>query len=319
MITGYVGTYTSDLSEGIYKIELDETNGHLSKPKLFKKVNNSKYLAWVDNLLYALYDDESGSGVMVIDKNGNTLASLIYENVTSAHLGVKGEYIYTANYHEGTVSKLHYANEKITLIKKVTIQRKAGCHQIIFFKDMILVPCLFMDKIFIYDEDLELINEIMLPHGSGPRHGVISTDDTRLYIVTELSNELFTFDYANHHFHQVHQISILPNYETHKEGSAALRISRNGRKLYVSTRGVDLITVVDIGAELPKILQFESSGGKHPRDILDVANDRYLLVLNRFSNELLSYKLNDGRLGIVSSKVELPEGVSIVMEGDLND
>lgn len=319
MITGYVGTYTSDLSEGIYKIGLDENNGHLEEPILFKKIKNSKYLVFVNDLLYSLYDDENGSGVMVIGKDGITLASLIFEKVTSAHIAVKGNAIYTANYHEGTISKLHYENEKLTFIKKYTVQRKAGCHQVIFFKDMILVPCLFLDKVFIFDQDLNLINEIMLPKGSGPRHGVISTDDMRLYILTELSNELFTFDYANNHFHQVQQLSILPNYETHKEGSAALRISRNGRKLYASTRGVDLITVIDIGAEMPKIIQYESAGGNHPRDILDVANDRYLLVLNRFSNELLSYRLNEGRIGVVSSNVKLPEGVSIAMEGDLND
>lgn len=319
MITGYVGTYTSDCSEGIYKIKLDENNGHLEEPVLFKKIKNSKYLAWVDDYLYTLFDDEEGSGVMVLDKAGNTLASLIFEKVTSAHLAIKGKYIYTANYHEGTVTKLKYENGKIELVKRYEIQRKAGCHQVIFFKDMILVPCLFMDKVFIFSEDLELMNEVMLPHGSGPRHGVISTDDTRLYLVSELSNELFTFEYANNHFHQIQQISILPEYKTHLEGSAALRISRNGRKLYISTRGLDIITVVDIGVEMPKVIQYESSGGNHPRDILDVANDRFLLVANRFSNELISYRLNDGRIGVVTSKVKLPEGVSIVMEGDLND
>lgn len=29
MITGYVGTYTSDLSQGIYRFELDESTGVL--------------------------------------------------------------------------------------------------------------------------------------------------------------------------------------------------------------------------------------------------------------------------------------------------
>jgi 6-phosphogluconolactonase len=319
MITGYMGTYTSDISEGIYKFKLDETNGHLEGPILFKKVKNSKYLTLANNLIYTLYDDENGAGVMVIDKDGLTQASLIYENLTSCHIAVNGDYIYTTNYHEGTITKLHYHGEKIELVKKVMVQRKAGCHQTIFFKDLILVPCLMMDKVFIYNQELELTGEIIFPNGSGPRHGVVSTDEVRVYIVTELSNELFTYDYVDGHFNLVDQISILPNNEKNKGGTAALRISRNGRKLYISTRGLDIITVIDIGSNLPKIMQFESAAGNHPRDILDVADDKYLLVANRFSNELVSFRLNQGRIGVVTSKISIPEGVSIAMEGDLND
>lgn len=319
MITGYVGTYTTDLSEGIYRFELDESTGVLSNKVLFKKVDNSKYIACNDNYIFSLYDDKNESGVLVMNHEGELLDSLLFEKVTSCYIGFKGNTIYTANYHEGTVSKLEFIDEKLKLVKTVEIKKKAGCHQVIFFQDKLLVPCLFLDEVKILTEDLEEIDSIKLPHGSGPRHGVISTDNKRLYLNTELSNELFTYEYEDNKFKLIHQISILPNGETNKEGTAALRISRNGRKLYISTRGLNIITVVDIGGYLPKIMQFEESGGNHPRDILDVANDRYLLVANRFSNELLAYRLIQGRIGVVTSKLDIPEGVSIIMKGDLND
>lgn len=319
MITGYVGTYTSDLSQGIYRFELDESTGVLSNKVLFKKIKNSKYIACNNEYIYSLYDGEGGSGVLVMNHNGDLIDSLLFEKVTSCFIGFKGNDIYTANYHEGTVSKLKFDGNKLQFIKTLKIKDMAGCHQVIFFQDKLIVPCLFLDEVKILNEDLEIIDSIELPKGSGPRHGVISTDNKRLYLNTELSNELFTYEIVDGKFKCIYQMSILPNSETNKEGTAALRISRNGRKLYISTRGLNIITVVDIGGHLPKLLQFEESGGNHPRDILDVANDKYLLVANRFSNELLAYRLLQGRIGIVTSKLDIPEGVSIVMKGDLND
>lgn len=319
MLIGYVGTYTSDLSEGIYRFELDKATGFLSHVTLFKEVKNPKYIACNDQKVFSVFEGDEGAGVLVMNHAGKCIDSIIYENVPSCHICFKDDYIYTANYHAGTVSKIHFDGEKLHHCKTLKIKDMAGCHQVIFVQDMLLVPCLFLDEVKVLNEELEVVDVIELPKGSGPRHGVISTDNKRLYLNTELSNELFTYDIHGRHFELVHQMSILPNNETNKGGTAALRISRNGRKLYISTRVCNVLTVVDIGTHFPKILQFEEAGGNHPRDILDVADDKYLLVANRFSNELLAYRLVEGRIGVVVSKLTIPEGVSIIMKGDLND
>lgn len=319
MLIGYVGTYTSDLSKGIYRFELDKATGVLSNSELFKEIKNSKYLACDDHYVYSLFDGDEGSGVQVMDHDGKSIDSIVYEKMTSCHICFKDDMIYTSNYHEGTVTKIKFDGEKLSLIKTLKIQDRAGCHQVLFFQDKLLVPCLFLDEVKILNEDLEIVDAIQLPAGSGPRHGVISTDNKRLYLNTELSNELFTFEFDGVRFKGIHQMSILPNNERNKGGTAALRISRNGRKLYISTRESNVLTVVDIGTHLPKILQFEEAGGNHPRDILDVADDKYLLVANRFSNEVLAYRLVNGRIGVVVSKLAIPEGVSLIIKGDLND
>ena len=63
-----------------------------------------------------------------------------------------------------------------------------------FDKQYLLVPCLLLDKIMIFDHlhDDQLVKEIDFPKGSGPRHGVMDTNN-HLYLVSELSNQLFIF------------------------------------------------------------------------------------------------------------------------------
>lgn len=318
MNVGYIGTYTSDLSEGIYRFMIDETTGALSQKELYLKVKNPKYLACNDEYVYSVFEGDDGAGVLVMDHAGNCIDSILYEKSTSCYIGYKDNAIYTANYHEGSVSKLLFDGKKLEHIKTIVIKELAGCHQVIFYQDKLLVPCLFLDEVKVLSEELDILDAIQLPKGSGPRHGVISTDKKRLYLNTELSNELFTFAIEGDHFECIHQISILPNNDKNKNGTAALRISRNGRKLYISTRELNIVTVVDIDTHLPTIMQIEDAGGNHPRDILDVFDDKYLLVANRFSNELLAYRLVNGRIGVVVSRLDIPEGVSIVMRGENN-
>ena len=149
---GYVGTYTSKDSKGIYSFNFDGKS--FSDVKLFKEVSNPKYLVMAQDYICAACDFEKGSGIGVFDSNGKVIDTIVYENSTSAHIIYKDEYFYTCNYHEGTFSVVSFKNNKLTLIKKLLIKEKAGSHQVIAYKDEFLVPCLFLDKIIIISNKL---------------------------------------------------------------------------------------------------------------------------------------------------------------------
>ena len=74
------------------------------------------------------------------------------------------------------------------------IREKAGCHQVLLWQDLILVPCLLLDRIMIYGQDLEKKGEIVFERGTGPRHGVFTEDGRWLYLASELSNEFFVIE-----------------------------------------------------------------------------------------------------------------------------
>ncbi len=310
MKRGYVGTYSGDKSKGIYQFQVNE-EGVLSEALLFAEIKNSKYIGLTNTHLYSVYDDEEGSGVAVFTLDGICVDKVVYEKTTSCFLLVEDEYIYTANYHLGTITKLKF-EKKLEVIGTYLIREKAGCHQVVSYEEKLFVPCLYLDKIVVLDKELDKLNEISFPKGSGCRHGVVSADNKYLYVIGELSNKLYVVNL--HTYEIVNEISVLPNKEENKEGSAAIRLSLDGSELYVSTRDMNIITVLEVKGEELEVVSIFPTEGEHPRDILNIENEKYLLVANRLSNELCSFDMNAG--GKLVNKIGIPEGVSIVMEGE---
>lgn len=306
---GYVGTYDENQSEGIYRFVLD--NGILSDGSLFASIKNAKYLKYYQNKLIALGSFSNGSGLALLDRDGNILDHIVYEQKTSCYVDCQDDYIYTANYHEGSVSKIELRDNKLIFVQKLIIEEGAGCHQVLFYNNLLLVPCLLLNEVRVFDQDLNMEGMIWFPKGFGCRHGVFSLDGHWLYMVGELSDQVAVIDLVQ--MKVVKLFSLLIDNEVPYRQSAAIRISRDGKTLFVSTRGRNTVTIIEADGSNLQIKQTLSVQGDHPRDIF--INDDYLLVVNRVSNELISFKINDGYVEEkFVSKIKLIAGVSIAME-----
>lgn len=311
MSRGFVGTYSEHGSEGIYQFQCHEDTGELSQVSLFAPLENSKYLALWKDYLFSLYDDGVQGGVAVFDMDGTLLDKCPVEDSGACYLLATEEGIYTSHYHLGSVTKLAFVEEKLSIEKRVIVAEKGGCHQIIPHGDLLYVPCLHLDLITLFRPDLTKVGEITMPKDSGPRHGVFSLEGDYLYLLGELSNEIYAISMADHSIQG--QVSILPEGIEQKEGGAALRLSQDGTRLYASSRGkADLVTVVEIEKEQLRVLGSFSGQGRHPRDI--VLKEPYLLVANRGTDEVLSFDMNPEYKKINS--VSIPAGVSIVLKGN---
>ena len=309
--TGYVGTYTSEKSEGIYAFTYE--NQTITDVHLFTKVRNPKYLAWMNDYIVAVCDFEEGSGVAVFDLNGNEIDHIVFEAFTSCYVGVKDKLIFTAHFHSGDVTLLRFENNHLELVKRTHIKDKAGCHQVIPYKDQYLVPCLFMDQIKILDKDFKVVDEIRFEEESGPRHAVFSDDEKYLYVVGELSNLLYVVDM--HTKKIVNTVELLENGLSHVKDTAAIR--KKDDYLYVSTRTQDVITVLHVSGKDVKRIQVTSCAGKHPRDFVIVEDD--IIVANRFSDSLSVLPIEHAYIQSAVSTVTIPEGVSIIMRSNENE
>lgn len=303
--TIYAGTYTRRLSKGIYRFEFNE--GVLSDPKLLCEIRNPKYLCRYKDRLIAVNDFENGAGVTMIKEDGTILDSLQFEDQTSCYVTCREDMVYTANYHEGSFSVLKLEDDKFRLIKRNLVKDKCGCHQVLLYKDLIMVPCLFLDKILIYDQELNKVNEIAFPLGSGPRHGLFDKDGRYLYQVSELSNELFKIDMDT--FRIVASMPILKNREKNVKGTAAIRMSDDGKFIYISTRFKDVLSVVD--AESFELVEVKDCGGKHPRDFIVIGD--HLLCANMESDSIVSFDIKKGALSSVSSELKVPEAIALCL------
>lgn len=188
----YAGTYTAKSSQGIYSFSFED--GRLSSSQLFCEIKNPKYLTKKDNCLITVADFDYESGVALINAEGDIKNKIAFEKRTSCFITSEDDDIYTANYHTGVVTHLKLVKDELKFINSIQIQDGAGCHQILVFHDRILVPCLFLDRVFIFDRSLKKIGSIHFNANTGPRHGVFSKDGKYLYLVSELSNELFVIE-----------------------------------------------------------------------------------------------------------------------------
>ena len=309
--TGYVGTYTSEKSEGIYAFTYK--NQTITGVHLFMKVRNPKYLAWMNDYIVAVCDFEEGSGVAVFDLNGNEIDHIVFEAFTSCYVGVKDNLIFTAHFHSGDVTLLRFENNRLELVQRTHIKDKAGCHQVIPYKDQYLVPCLFMDQIKILDKDFKVVDKIQFEEGSGPRHAVFSDDEKYLYVVGELSNLLYVVDM--HAKKVINTVELLENGLSYVQDTATIR--KKDDYLYVSTRTQDVITVLHVSGRDVKRIQVTSCAGKQPRDFVIVDDD--IIVANRFSDSLSVLPIKHAYIQSAVSTVIIPEGVSIIMRSNENE
>lgn len=280
---GYIGTYTKRESRGIYSFEYD--NGEIGNLHLWAQIKNPKYLCDAGEYLASICEFEKGAGVALFDFKGNKVDELEFEQVSSCYLAFHKGKLYTANYHEGCVHIIGVQDGKLSLIKRIDIEPNAGTHQIIFWEDKFIVPCLLLDTIFVFDEHFEMQGQISFESGAGPRHGIMMEQSPYLYVVGEISNQLYTVDLQS--LKVIGRQRLVNEHEP--ASAAAIRYYDN--RLYVSIRGADVISVLDIDdRKMPTLVKNIPSFGKHPRDFIIV--DHYLLIANRESDRLVSVDLN---------------------------
>lgn len=309
---GYIGSYASKDSLDVIRFTFDEHTEAFTEIENILPWKDSKYLSVLGNdFVSIIKKDKAGIGLWHMERN--EIEEVLNEDITSCYVTQDQDHIYTANYHEGTLS-IYAKKDHLHLEKRILVKEYAGCHQIILYKHYLVVPCLLLDQVMVFDRDQDdaLVKKISFPKGSGPRHGVFDSQN-RLYLVSELSNQLFIFqvdEEANAHVQTV--IDLVP--EEEKAAAAAIRMSKDERFLYISIREINQVLVYDIKQKA--IIQRIAARGDHPRDIALSPDDAYLFIANRLTNTIVVWK-RDQETGLMTSclnEMKAVEAVSIVFD-----
>lgn len=324
VLNGYLGTYSSPQSAGIYRFQFHSDTGIITEPELYYTAPDSKYLSLYRGQLAAPIIKGEKAGVCLLDTAGTPprlIGESLEETTSACYVIQNEEFLYTANYHEGSILIYRKTQNGLTLWKRLETGHEAGCHQILFHGSMMLVPCLLRDQILMFDMDRGYAEagHIAFPSGTGPRHGVFDRAHKRFFLVSELSNELFLYETGHGSQFTLKSVQkILPEGRTWSPAaiSAAVRLSPDEHFLYISTRYADFITVFQInGFEAEKIQQTDC-GGSYPRDFIITGDGSFLLAVNRYKGGLVSFRLNKstGRLDGLCSRVPAPEAVAVVLD-----
>ena len=190
---GYIGTYTTGRSQGIYRFTFDPDTGALSEPILFAAVRNPKCVARKGSILASAIELEGRAGVALWDARHPCtppFSMCCPEKQTPCHLRFSGSSLLAANYHEGLFTVYRTDSHNLSCATQIACGEKAGCHQSLGRRGFILVPCLEQDQVRIFDRKFSPRGVILFPAGSGPRHGIFHPKDRTLWMVTERSHEL---------------------------------------------------------------------------------------------------------------------------------
>jgi 6-phosphogluconolactonase len=159
------------------------------------------------------------------------------------------------------------------------------------------------DKIYIYHLDkgshklkkAAPVSEIKLRSGRGPRHMVFNDSKKLLYLACELSNTVSVADLSKADNHPViATLSTLPNDYNEVSYVADIHMSKDGRFLYVSNRGLNTIAIFSVDPKDGKLelISQESTRGIYPRNFAFSPDEDFLLVANQKSQNIVAFKRN---------------------------
>lgn len=312
-LTGYIGTYDAPGHPGVYRFRLDGETGALSEGELFYKARSAKALALWSGRLAAPVEREGKAGMLLLDRTrpGVALDEVFYERNTACYAVWEAGRLYTANYHQGHVLEYCVKDDILQLVREIKVAPKAGCHQVLLHEGHLLVPCLEQDRVLLFDGAGRQAGELPFPAGSGPRHGVFDAARAWLYFITERSCE-------------IHVFRVGPGLRFEREGrfplpahpgdaGAAIRLSEDGRFLYASVRGSDLLAVYRVAGGRLELIQQVPCGGAHPRDLVLAPGGRFLLAANRDSGSVACFPLDreHGTIGTETGRLTVPRPVAL--------
>jgi len=334
--------------EGVYLVEMDGESGWLRAKALFSGIANPSYLALSPNgrYLYTTNElkDETGlDGGLVsayaVDAGEPTLRHLSTkptEGADPCHVVVspQGRHIIVSNYMSGSVCVYPVLadgslGEECQLVQHSGSGPNPGrqggphAHSAVFDPDgkFLLVSDLGIDQVFVYRLDgntgrLCPVHIYRTQPGAGPRYCEFHPTLPICYLINELASSISALDYNLQTGCLTHRqtLSTLPQGDNGMNNICAdLHITSDGKYVYGSNRGRDSIAIFRLDERgWMNLVGQVSSGGRTPRNFVIAPGERFLIVANQDSDNLVTFRI-DKKTGSLKKQAEfvLPSPVCV--------
>lgn len=338
-MTFYVGTYTDGDSEGIYKYELSG-DGKLSKVGLVAKTSNPSYLSFNKDKSILLAVNENDSGTVQSFSIKNDSLNLLSESPSGgAHpcqIAINEDgFVLASNYSSGNVGLLQLdgqgkLSELLDLDQhsgKGSTDRQKGPHahfSAFLPKDNKIIEVdLGTNQLWFATLDAsakKLVpatpRTLDMPEGTGPRHLAFHPNKPLMYVLDELSSSITSINLEGDNLRIMDSFSMLPaDYSEYNTG-AELKVTKDGKFLYASNRGLNSIAIFKVNNDGSlELLKNTPTKGEMPRNFGLSRNDDFLVVANQDSNSLVAFK-RDTKSGDLTytSEIDAPKPVFVLFE-----
>ena len=313
-----VGCYGADNEETIHQFTFDGKAGTLQKRRAFNGITNPSFLTVnvTHDRLYAVSEVEVGEvASYTLDMSAANISPLNRQKTKGGPCFVtvdsSNQYVLTANYSGGSII-VHQVEDDGSLGKETAFleynQEKPGnIHAIkeMPIKHHYIATDLGNNAFYLFELDtndgkLHTLQEVTVPHGSGPRHVTFHPTLPLLYIVNEFNSKVLVYAYDM----ETKEITLVQEEPTllepfHEDNYGAdVHITSNGEFLYTSNRGHHSLTAYEVNKEgqLTPLTNIDIAG-EWPRNFAISPNDAFVLVANEHTNELVVFKVEkDGTL-----------------------
>lgn len=327
-----VGSYTKKGNPGI---EVYGVNAVTGKPKLLytKENQNASYLTVTPDgkFMYAVSEgakDASFVSAYQLDAN-NQFQKINQEPIKGSapcfiSYRPESKTVYTANYTSGSVSVFKTSDNGALLpiaqeinyngssIHKAR-QEASHAHNVVLTPnhEQLLVTDLGADKIYmhkIYASGLldEKYTSVSITPGNGPRHFVFNKQNTRGYLINELSGTVDVFAILPNALEKIQTIVADTANVTTTKGSGDIHISPSGKWLITTNRVTsEELTVFKIEADgkLTKILH--QPVAQRPRNFSFSPNGQFVFVASQTEDKVQIFLFDDATGKLTNTNQDL--------------
>lgn len=325
-----IGAYTDDETQGIGLLNFDPGKNLLGVAVVAPGIQNPSFVISnkAQTFVFAVEETAGEKGGKVkslrFDRQNNKLEQIDAQDTHGDHpcyLALDGneEFLVVGNYSGGNFSTFKINEGKLSLVQQIQQegqsintdrQEKAHVHSTVFHPDgkHLLVGDLGTDKIHIYKFNPSFA--VPFNHsdpayfevaaGSGPRHLAIHPNGSRIYLVHELTAEIGVYAFANGQIDYIESFPLTGNDFVGNVGAAEVRISPDGRHVYVSNRGdaneISVFKILENGNL--EWVERVKTGGDMPRNFILTKDGKYLLVAHQASHNITVFERDtqSGRL-----------------------